>query len=131
MRKMFRGRKAQTTAEYAILIGVVVMAIIGMQTYLKRGLQGRYKDASDDYISGLSTSQDWGNVSSKGVTAYTQYEHGAYSSVTNQDVAENEDYYMQRGGNTTWETTRTTRQKAGDYHRYDYEEVTNTNSTSP
>jgi len=129
---MFRGRKAQTTAEYAILIGVVVMAIIGMQTYLKRGLQGRYKDASDDYISGLSSSGDWGEVSSKGVTAYKQYEHGAYSSKTNQDVlADYEDYYMQKGGSTARNTTRTTQQGAGDYRRYDYQEVNNTNSTSP
>lgn len=34
--------------EYAILIAVVIGALIGMQTYVKRGLQGRLKAASDD-----------------------------------------------------------------------------------
>ena len=37
----------QTTAEYAILIGVVVAALVGMQVYVKRGVNARLKDASD------------------------------------------------------------------------------------
>jgi len=41
---MLRNRKGQSTAEYAIIIGVIVAALIGMQTYIKRGLQARYHD---------------------------------------------------------------------------------------
>lgn len=45
---MFRlNRKAQTTAEYAILIAVVVGALVGMQIYVRRGLQGRIRDVVD------------------------------------------------------------------------------------
>lgn len=40
-------RKAQTTAEYAILIGLVVGAVVAMQVYVKRGLQGRIREATD------------------------------------------------------------------------------------
>jgi len=47
MLRILRNRKAQTTAEYAILIGLVVAALVAMQTYVKRGLQGRMKDATD------------------------------------------------------------------------------------
>lgn len=36
-------RKAQNTAEYAILIGLVIGAAIAMQTYVKRALQGRFQ----------------------------------------------------------------------------------------
>jgi len=47
MRRLFN-KRAQSTLEYAILIAVVVGALIGMQTYVKRGLQGRLKAATDD-----------------------------------------------------------------------------------
>lgn len=40
-------RKAQSTAEYVIVLGLIVAAVIAMQTYVKRGLQGRIKDAVD------------------------------------------------------------------------------------
>ena len=40
-------RRGQNVAEYAILIAVVIGAAMAMQTYVKRSLQGRIKDASD------------------------------------------------------------------------------------
>ena len=47
MLKQLRNRiKGQSTAEYAILIALVVAAVIAMQTYAKRALQGRIRDAS-------------------------------------------------------------------------------------
>ena len=46
--RWLRNKKAQSTLEYAILIAVVVGALIGMQTYVKRGLQGRLRTATDD-----------------------------------------------------------------------------------
>lgn len=47
-----RKSKAQTTAEYAILIALVVGAAMAMQIYVKRGLQGRVKDVVDHTGSG-------------------------------------------------------------------------------
>ena len=44
---MLRHRKAQSTAEYVIVLGLIVAAVIAMQTYVKRGLQGRIRDAVD------------------------------------------------------------------------------------
>jgi hypothetical protein len=40
-------KRAQGTAEYVIVLGLVIGAVIAMQTYLKRGLQSRVKEATD------------------------------------------------------------------------------------
>ena len=42
-----RLRKGQSTAEYAIVIGLVIAAAIAMQVYVKRSIQGKMKDATD------------------------------------------------------------------------------------
>ncbi len=46
LRKLLKNKKAQNTAEYAILISLVVAGIIAMQTYAQRALQARVRDAS-------------------------------------------------------------------------------------
>ena len=45
----FRNRKGQNTAEYAILIALVIAAAMAIQTYVKRGLQARVRDAVMKY----------------------------------------------------------------------------------
>lgn len=47
-RHAHRMRRGQTTAEYAILIGVVVGAIVAMQVYVRRGTNARIKTISDN-----------------------------------------------------------------------------------
>ena len=47
------GKRAQTTIEYAVLIGVIVAGLIAMQVYLKRGMQGRLKASADDISGGF------------------------------------------------------------------------------
>ena len=44
MLKLLRNKKAQNTAEYALMIAIVVGAFSIMQLYIKRGLQARIKD---------------------------------------------------------------------------------------
>ena len=48
-------RKAQSTAEYAIVIGLVIAAAVAMQVYVKRGIQGRIRDAVNYVDTGDST----------------------------------------------------------------------------
>jgi hypothetical protein len=43
----FKSKRGQNTAEYAILFGVIVATAIGIQTFVKRGLNGRAKTAVD------------------------------------------------------------------------------------
>ncbi|MCM8782804.1 MAG: hypothetical protein NC909_00180 [Candidatus Omnitrophica bacterium] len=45
--KILNYKRAQTLTEYAILLGIIATAIIAMQVYVKRGLQGRVKDGTD------------------------------------------------------------------------------------
>ena len=42
-----RLRKGQSTMEYAVVIGLVIAAAVGMQIYVKRGLQAKIKGAVD------------------------------------------------------------------------------------
>jgi len=39
--------KAQSLTEYSICLAIVLIALISMNFYVKRGLQGRYKDGTD------------------------------------------------------------------------------------
>lgn len=59
MRKRF-SQKAQSTLEYAILIFVIIAALIAMQTYIKRGMQGKLRESTDQigeqYSPGITTS---------------------------------------------------------------------------
>lgn len=45
-KKLIKNKKAQQTAEYALLISLVVAAVIAMQTYAQRTLQARIRGAS-------------------------------------------------------------------------------------
>jgi hypothetical protein len=41
-------QKGQSTLEYAILIIIIIGALLSIQIYIKRGVQGRLKSATDD-----------------------------------------------------------------------------------
>ena len=40
-------RRGQSTGEYALVFAIVLGAIVAMQTYVKRELQGRVRDGAD------------------------------------------------------------------------------------
>lgn len=48
MFKFLRKKKAQSTLEYAVLIIIVIGALLSIQVYIKRGIQGRLRSAADD-----------------------------------------------------------------------------------
>ena len=105
---ILRNKKAQNTAEYAILIGLVVAAVMAMQTYVKRGLQGKMQEAADDFTTELGATQ-------------TQYEPTYISSQATQDTIKDwQKETMEKGGTVEREIEQKTRQAAGDYQKYDY-----------
>ena len=53
MMKRGKRTKGQSTAEYAIVIALVLGAAVGMQTYVRRTLQARVADASDALPSNI------------------------------------------------------------------------------
>ena len=77
-RKLIKNKKAQNTAEYAILISLVVAGIIAMQTYAQRALQSRVRDAST-YLK--NQTSDLGSS--------VQYE--PYYLTTDYDIVRNEE----------------------------------------
>ena len=117
-------KKAQSTAEYAILIGLVVGVLVVMQTYIKRGIQGRFKDATDSYVTSIDDdATNWALISN--VTTPTledQWEFDKYSAqrtretVTGTETTE----AMSSGGQVTRDITQKTKQAVGDYQEYGY-----------
>lgn len=82
---MFRlkKRKAQSTAEYVVVLGLIVAAVVGMQTYVKRGFQGRIKEAVDFVDNGGQTT---------GVVAFTRnYQYEPYYLSSNFESTQNVD----------------------------------------
>ncbi len=85
------GVRGQSTAEYAVLIAIVIAALVGMQTYVKRGLQAKYKDASDT----LTQSVGEGDFS---LQQLDQYEPYYASSSFNVNQTQNATESVQDGG---------------------------------
>lgn len=56
----YMGKRGQSTLEYVILIGFVVAALIAMGIYMKRGIQGKLRESTDQvgeqYDAGNTTS---------------------------------------------------------------------------
>ena len=59
MNQSIRNRTGQSVLEYATLISVVVLVIIVGQLYFKRGLQGRWKESSDQIGKQFTTAQPY------------------------------------------------------------------------
>ena len=78
LRNFHKNRKGQHTAEYALLIALVVAAVIAMQTYAQRAVQARIHDASQ-YMENQTSS----------IGTSTQYEpyymNSSYTVATNSE----------------------------------------------
>ena len=55
-------RRAQSTLEYAVLIAVAVGCFIAIQSYIKRGLEGKMRESTDDIGDQFSTSDGYSEV---------------------------------------------------------------------
>ena len=74
---MFKKNKAQSTAEYAVVLSLVIAAVIGMQVYIKRGLQAKLKTGTDSLTSagsGFTFNAVGGAGSAVTISALKQYE---------------------------------------------------------
>jgi len=122
------GKKGQNTAEYAIIIALVIAAAIAMQTYVKRGVQGRVHDASDRFYDNITTGakDDWDKISSTPVDTLTskQYEPEKFSAqTTQQTLTDYERTEMETGGKVTRASRQKTTPAAGDYEKYEYKDL--------
>jgi len=78
---MFIKKRGQTIQEFAVLLALVAAALVAMQIYMKRGVQGRLRDLANQisprqYEADDTTSKT--EISRKGSS--TEKEHlGTYS----------------------------------------------------
>ncbi len=58
---MSRYRMGQSTLEYAVLIVIIIAALLGVNIYMKRGLQGKMRATTDEigsqYVPGKVNSE--------------------------------------------------------------------------
>ena len=79
MPKIFYKNRGQAIAEYILMITVVITMLTAMAVFLRRALQGRFKDARDYMITAVNAT-------------YTQTRQGA----TPMNIAyEYEPYYLE------------------------------------
>ncbi len=108
-KRLIKNKKAQNTAEYAILISLVVAGIIAMQTYAQRALQARVRDASQHLAT---TTNELGGA--------VQYE--PYYLTSNYSI-DRADTQIQRLDNTTsfTGTDSTTSRGVGGFQESSYD----------
>jgi hypothetical protein len=98
MINLIRRKSAQSTLEYAILIVVVIAALLSLQVYIKRGLQGKMRSSADD-IGDQFAVGDGANFT-KTVTSHSSTDETVIAGVTSTNVDQ------ARGGK--WTTTNET-----------------------
>lgn len=115
LKRLNKHRKGQNTAEYAILIALVVAAVIAMQTFVKRALQARSFDATS-YMRDQTTN------AADGLDGDLQYEPYYLTSQYNvyKDSAETKSL-QGTASSTSVSDTKTTRE-AGGFSVSNYEE---------
>ncbi len=122
-------KKAQSVAEYAVFISMMIAAIATMQLYIKRGLQARYADGADQIVVNLADPAIWASESGSidisttpvTITNGKQYEPFNIESRKTQRVLEDKlTYGMALGGNVTRDIVTRTENEKGDFVKYDY-----------
>ena len=82
-----RHKRGQSTLEYAILIIIIIGALLSIQVYIKRGVQGRLKQASDDIGDQFSV----GNQNTILTTSVTSTTNDTFSGgVTRSEIVVDE-----------------------------------------
>ena len=94
MRRLFLGRKAQSTLEYAVLIAVIGAGLVLLSAYVRRGYQGKLREGGDRL----------GEQFEPGKTSYTYVVDSNPVTVTSQTF-ETGDIRVDRTGGGTDVTT--------------------------
>lgn len=116
-----RYREGQSIAEYAVLLGLVIAAFVGMQVYARRGLQARVKSGTDALTSLTGTMTEGATGGTGGVTAtfaaqsqYEPYYQESSGEVYQESVKQS---HMKDGSIKEEKVSDVTARKAGAYTR--------------
>ena len=115
-------KKGQSTAEYAILIGIVIAAAVGIQTYVKRGLQARFKTTVDTFVHESAGGDNAFILDSTTALDNLQFEHEDYKAKSTQVVsnADRMDSLYKAGDYERISTETQQLGESGDYRVYEY-----------
>lgn len=99
-------RKGQTTIEYAMLLIIVIGSFVAIQNYVKRGMQGRWRDTVDS----LGDQYD-------PQTANTSIQYTLTSTTNTQILAQDgvDGYWTQRTDDSTSREIKTGSTTVGAY----------------
>ena len=117
MLRLLRNKRAQNTAEYAILIALIIGVFSAMQLYVRRGLQARVKAGTDnlpEMIVNTHVGADTDKVTNLFGTD-KQYEpyyirQGAYDMTTNSSEGTEKGLVSEQGGVRDLEDATTKRE---------------------
>jgi len=85
---MVRKNKGQSVQEFAILLAVVTAALLAMQIYIKRGVQGRLKDLagqiSTQHYDPATTTSNY--TVTRSSTQEETFRRGSFTSDINETI---------------------------------------------
>ena len=106
----FKNKKAQNTAEYALLIALVVAGIIAMQTYAQRALQARIR-AGANYLATQTV-----NLGDSTLQYEPYYLEREYEVARQSDSTE----FLRQNGLAGMDGTDNTERGSGGFESFDY-----------
>ncbi|MCM8797128.1 MAG: hypothetical protein NC923_04535 [Candidatus Omnitrophica bacterium] len=95
--RIFRERRAQSTMEYALLIGVVIGAFTAMQLYVRQSINARIKHGMDNAPYLVSNLIDKSNL--------TQEQKNSIAELFPDEAATQYEPYYYREGSSNMNTT--------------------------
>ena len=102
-------KTAQTTAEYAVLIALVIGAVVAMQVYVRRGINGRIQEVVDHTGQGGDVGGTTLQFSGKQVEPYylSSTSQTSQSSTNNEILSEGSAVNRTESNETTATQTQT------------------------
>lgn len=86
---MFRhSSRGQSTLEYIILLGFVIAALIAMGVYMKRGMQGKLRESTDQIGEQYSAGHTTSNYNT--TTEMSQNEVVSTGGVSHTEITKNQ-----------------------------------------
>ena len=110
LQTILKNKRAQQTAEYALLISLVVAAVVAMQTYAQRALQGRIRQGAIYMKNQTDTKFDPTGAAS------TKLQYAPYYLTSEYQVTKDEntdDFYSKAEGFGIDQISNTTRDAGG------------------
>jgi|WetSurMetagenome_2_1015567.scaffolds.fasta_scaffold389426_1 hypothetical protein len=126
MLKIFN-KRGQNIAEYSILIALVIAAAVGMQLFVKRGIQGRVADVVDYHPNATILDNNPNATVSIEDLQFKTNQYEPYYTDTSANVSSSrtyEDTLASRGGVTRKDIVENTTRAKDSYEAYKWNNTT-------